>query len=220
MNTSKKPTKVLVVDDHSLVRRALRSLIASEPDMECVAQAASKREALDYAAVLNPDVAVIDLSLPDGCGIGLVEAFSAATPRIQSLILTSAATEAQVSEAVAAGASGFVFKDILEQDLVRAIRRLSQGGSLLDPSATDAIFRMIRQSADYDPLDSLSEQDRKLVELIGEGLTNREIAERMYLSEKTVKNYVSSLLTKLGLARRTQIATLSVRSHTSREIRV
>jgi RNA polymerase sigma factor (sigma-70 family) len=200
---------VFLVDDHEIVRRGLVDLFGSVPDLEVVGEAGSVAEALARLPASGADVAVLDVRLPDGNGVELCRDLRAALPALRCLMLTSYSDDEALFDALMAGASGFVLKQILGTDLVAAVRTVGQGGSLLDSRATSALMQRIRSERREDPLAQLSEQERAVFELIGEGLTNREIAERLFLAEKTIKNYVSRLLAKLGMQRRTQAAVLA-----------
>jgi DNA-binding NarL/FixJ family response regulator len=202
-------TKVFLVDDHEIVRRGIADLLSDESDLVVVGEAASVTEALTMVPATGPDVAVLDIRLPDGNGIELCRELRSRLPDLRCLMLTSFTDDEALFDAIMAGASGFVLKQILGTDLVSAIRTVGEGGSLLDSRATAALMERIRASRNADPLAELSEQERAVFELIGEGMTNREIAERLFLAEKTVKNYVSRLLSKLGMQRRTQAAVLA-----------
>ena len=203
-----EPIRVMIVDDHAVTRTGLRTMVEAEDDMAVVGEASLASEAIAVAPALRPDVLVLDLKLPDDSGITVCRELRKKLPEASCLMLTTYATEESLVEAILAGASGFVFKEIAEADLVNAIRTVGNGGSMLDPQATEGILRKVRQAAEDvdDPIGDLSKRDRQLLELLGEGLTNREISEKMFLSEKTVKNYVSSLLGKLGVQRRSQAA--------------
>jgi RNA polymerase sigma factor (sigma-70 family) len=179
------------------------------PDLEVVGEAGSVAEALARLPASGADVAVLDVRLPDGNGVELCRDLRAALPALRCLMLTSYSDDEALFDAIMAGSSGFVLKQILGTDLVAAVRTVGQGGSLLDSRATSALMQRIRSERREDPLAQLSEQERAVFELIGEGLTNREIAERLFLAEKTIKNYVSRLLAKLGMQRRTQAAVLA-----------
>ncbi|MBP7973449.1 MAG: response regulator transcription factor [Candidatus Nanopelagicales bacterium] len=205
-----EPIRVMIVDDHAVTRTGLRTMVEAEDDMAVVGEASLASEAIAVAPALRPDVLVLDLKLPDDSGITVCRELRKKLPEASCLMLTTYATEESLVEAILAGASGFVFKEIAEADLVNAIRTVGNGGSMLDPQATEGILRKVRQAAEDvdDPIGDLSKRDRQLLELLGEGLTNREISEKMFLSEKTVKNYVSSLLGKLGVQRRSQAAAL------------
>ncbi|MFE5707827.1 response regulator [Rhodococcus koreensis] len=202
-------TRVFLVDDHEIVRRGLVDLLGSVPDLEVVGEAASVGEAMARVPGSGADVAVLDVRLPDGNGVELCRDLRAALPELRCLMLTSYSDDEALFDAIMAGASGFVLKQILGTDLVAAVRTVGEGGSLLDSRATSALMNRIRSARRDDPLAQLSEQERAVFDLIGEGLTNREIAERLFLAEKTIKNYVSRLLSKLGMQRRTQAAVLA-----------
>ncbi|WP_394361156.1 response regulator [Amycolatopsis sp. SB7-3] len=203
-------TKVFLVDDHEIVRRGLSDLLGSEPDIEISGEAASVSEALTRIPATETDIAVLDVRLPDGTGIELCRELLSTRPDLRCLMLTSYADDEALLTAIMAGASGFVLKQVLGNDLVSAIRTIAEGGSLLDSRTTAALMNRIRREHDRDdPIAGLSEQERAVFELIGEGLTNREIGERLFLAEKTVKNYVSRILGKLGIQRRTQAAVLA-----------
>ncbi|MEV4603073.1 response regulator transcription factor [Amycolatopsis sp. NPDC049253] len=200
---------VFLVDDHELVRRGVAELVEDEDDLTVAGQAASVAEALARIPAVRPDVAVLDVRLPDGDGVRLCRDLRAALPGLRCLMLTSFTDERSMVDAVLAGADGYVIKDIKGLQLVDAIRRVAAGLSLLDERAVAALMAKLRESTrGPGPLAALTDQERVLLDLIGEGLTNRQIAERMFLAEKTVKNYVSRLLAKLGVERRTQAAVL------------
>jgi two-component system, NarL family, response regulator DevR len=203
--------RVFLLDDHEVVRRGVVELLTAEPDMEVVGEASTAVEALSRVPAVRPDVAVLDVRLPDGDGVTVCRELRSTLPDLRCLILTSFADDQALFDAIMAGAAGYVLKQIRGVDLVGAIRTVASGQSLLDPRATARVLDRMRQagSAQADPLSVLSEQERAVLDLIGEGLTNREIGERMFLAEKTVKNYVSHLLAKLGLQRRTQAAILA-----------
>ena len=203
--------KVFLVDDHAIVRRGVADLIDAEADMEVVGEAGDAAQALARIPALDPDVAVLDVRLPDGNGIELCRELLSHGGKLKCLILTSFTDEQAMLDAILAGASGYVVKDIGTTDLVDAVRAVGAGKSLLDNRAAAALMAKLRAEADTGPLASLTEQERTLLSLLGEGLTNRQIAGRMFLAEKTVKNYVSRLLTKLGVERRTQAAVLAAK---------
>lgn len=204
--------KVFVVDDHELVRRGLIDLIDAEADLRVVGQAGTVAGALDEINTELPDVAVLDVRLPDGNGIELCREIRSHYPQVYVLMLTSFSDDEALLGAVLGGASGFVIKDIKNLDLLDAIRRVASGESLLDTSTTTKLRIRLREASNpAGGIDDLTDQERRVLEFIGEGLTNRQIANSMFLAEKTVKNYVSSLLAKLGLERRTQAAALAVR---------
>lgn len=202
--------RIFLLDDHEVVRRGVRELIETEPDLEVVGEAGSASEALARVPAVRPDVAVLDVRLPDGDGVAVCRELRSQMPELQCLMLTSYADDEALFEAIMAGAAGYVLKQIRGADLIGAIRTVAAGGSLLDPKATARVLERLRQPPKAsDPVGELTEQEHRVLELIGEGLTNRQIGERMFLAEKTVKNYVSSLLAKLGLERRTQAAILA-----------
>ncbi len=209
--------RVFLLDDHDVVRQGLKSLIDAESDMEVVGEASNAAEALARVPALRPDVAVLDVRLPDGDGISVCRELKSTLPDLACLMLTSFGDDDALFSAIMAGAAGYVLKQIKGNDLVGAIRTVGQGQSLLDPQATGRLLQKMRSDAvRKDPLDVLTDQERKILDLIGEGLTNREIGERMFLAEKTVKNYVSSVLAKLGLVRRTQAAVMITELRTDR----
>jgi DNA-binding NarL/FixJ family response regulator len=215
-----EPVRVVLVDDHEVVRRGVRDLLSVEPDIEVVGEASTASEALARIPALRPDVAVLDVRLPDGNGVALCRELKSSMPALNVLMLTSFSDDDALFDAILAGAAGYVLKHIGGNDLVAAIRTVGQGGSLLDPGVTAQVLQRLRTPPKEDPgLASLTEQERRILELIAEGLTNRQIAERMFLAEKTVKNYVSSLLAKLGLERRTQAAVYGARVLDTREAR-
>ncbi|MGW1738716.1 response regulator [Nocardia sp. NPDC001965] len=202
---------VFLVDDHEIVRRGVSELISSEADLEVVGEAANAAQALARIPALRPDVAVLDVRLPDGNGIELCRELLSANQGLRCLMLTSFTDEQAMLDAILAGASGYVVKDITSLDLAEAIRQVGAGKSLLDNRAAATLMAKFRAEAEAatGPLASLTDQERTLLALLGEGLTNRQIAGRMFLAEKTVKNYVSRLLTKLGVERRTQAAVIA-----------
>jgi len=200
---------VFLLDDHEIVRRGVRELLEGEPDMQVVGEAGTAAEALARAPAVSPDVAVLDVRLPDGDGVAVCRELRAQLPGLACLMLTSYSDDEALFAAILAGASGYVLKQIHGSDLVGAVRTVASGGSLLDPRATAAVLERMRAPAPDDPLKGLTDQERRILALIGEGLTNREIGARMFLAEKTVKNYVSNLLAKLQLQRRTQVAVLA-----------
>ncbi|MGS2811400.1 response regulator [Nocardia sp. MW-W600-9] len=203
--------KVFLVDDHEIVRRGVGDLITLEPDLEVIGEAGSVAQALARIPALRPDVVVLDVRLPDGNGIELCRELLSADLELRCLILTSFTDEQAMLDAILAGASGYVVKDIRSLELINAVREVGEGKSLLDNRAAAALMAKLRSEAEEDtgPLATLTEQERTLLSLLGEGLTNRQIAARMFLAEKTVKNYVSRLLTKLGVERRTQAAVIA-----------
>jgi two-component system, NarL family, response regulator DevR len=199
--------RVFLVDDHEVVRRGLVELLGSDPELEVVGEAGSVGEAMVKIPALAPDVAVLDVRLPDGNGIELCRDLLSDLPDLRCLMLTSYTSDEAMLDAILAGASGFVVKDIKGMALAQAIKDVGAGKSLLDNRAAAALMAKLRGAAERrDPLSGLSDQERRLLALLGEGLTNKQIAARMFLAEKTVKNYVSRLLAKLGMERRTQAA--------------
>ncbi|UGT43554.1 response regulator transcription factor [Nocardia yamanashiensis] len=204
--------KVFLVDDHEIVRRGLIDLLEGDPELTVVGEAGDVAQALARIPALRPDVAVLDVRLPDGNGIELCRELLSRLDDLRCLILTSFTDEQAMMDAILAGASGYVVKDIKGMELAKAIKEIGSGRSLLDNRAAAALMERLRRSTEPDgPLAMLTDQERKLLDLLGEGLTNRQIAERMFLAEKTVKNYVSRLLAKLGMERRTQAAVLASR---------
>lgn len=206
--------KVFLVDDHEIVRRGLSDLLDGDPELSVVGEAGSVSQALARIPALRPDVAVLDVRLPDGNGIELCRELLSKVDGLRCLILTSFTDEHAMLDAILAGASGYVVKDIKGMELARAVKDVGAGKSLLDNRAAAALMQQLRHGTQPDgPLATLTEQERKLLDLLGEGLTNREIADRMFLAEKTVKNYVSRLLAKLGMQRRTQAAVYATKLH-------
>jgi two-component system, NarL family, response regulator DevR len=205
--------RVFLLDDHEVVRRGLVALLESAGDIEVVGESGLAQEAARRIPALRPQVAVLDARLPDGSGIDVCRDVRSADPDIRALILTSYQDDEALFSAIMAGASGYVLKQIKGTDLVDAVRRVAAGQSLLDPVVTQQVLERIRNGSGDEPeeLASLTPQERRILELIAEGMTNRQIGERLFLAEKTVKNYVSSLLSKLGLQRRTQAAILATR---------
>ena len=208
--------RVFVVDDHEVVRRGVTDLLNEADDLTVVGQASTAAQALARVPTMRPDVAVVDVRLPDGSGVELCRELCSRLPQLQCLMLTSYPEEQAMMDAFLAGAAGFVIKDITGVDLVAAVRTVGTGRSLLDPRVAAALFERLRTATPpAGPLAVLSEHERTTLELIGEGLSNRQIAGRMFVAEKTVKNYVSHVLTKLGMTSRTQVAVLAteVRDH-------
>lgn len=196
--------QVLLVDDHEVVRRGLRELLGDEPDIEVVAEASSVDEALAVAMHVEPDVAVVDVRLGDGDGVTLCRELQSKPNPPKCLVLTAFDDEEAMVGAIMAGASGYLLKQVRGQDVVNAVREVAAGRSLLDPLTTARVLDKLRHP--HDALAELTDRERSVLELIGDGLSNREIAERLFLAEKTVKNYVTSVLAKLGMQRRTQAA--------------
>jgi DNA-binding NarL/FixJ family response regulator len=203
---------VFLLDDHEIVRRGVRELLEAEPDITVVGEAGTAASALARIPALKPDVAVLDVRLPDGDGVTVCRDIRSTMPEVACLMLTSFGDDEALFDAIMAGAAGYVLKQIRGTDLVGAVRTVASGQSLLDPEAASKVMRRMRdQTARADPLAALTGQERRILELIGDGLTNRQIGERMYLAEKTVKNYVSALFAKLGMERRTQAAAYAAR---------
>lgn len=204
------PIRVFLLDDHELVRRGVKELLEADGDIRIVGEAGSAAEALSRIPAVQPQVAILDVRLPDGDGVAVCREVRSQFPGTACLMLTSFGDDDAVMEAILAGAAGYVLKQIRGNELLTAVRTVAAGGSLLDPGATARMMRRLREQADAkDPLHELSQQERRVLTLIGEGMTNRQIGDEMFLAEKTVKNYVSSLLAKLGLERRTQVAVLA-----------
>ncbi|HYK29220.1 MAG TPA: response regulator transcription factor [Streptosporangiaceae bacterium] len=199
--------KVFLLDDHEIVRRGVKELLETEPDITVVGEAGTAASALARIPAVRPDVAVLDVRLPDGDGVTVCREIRSKMPEVACLMLTSFGDDEALFDAIMAGAAGYVLKQIRGTDLVGAVRTIASGESMLDPEAASKVMARMREQANHaDPLAGLTPQERKILELIGEGLTNRQIGERMFLAEKTVKNYVSALFAKLGMQRRTQAA--------------
>jgi two-component system response regulator DevR len=207
-----RPVRVFLLDDHEIVRQGLRRLLAAEPDIEVVGEAGTVAAALAALPELSPDVAILDVRLPDGDGITVCREIRSTLPGTGCLMVTSHGEDQALFGAILAGAAGYVLKDACGEELVTAVRAVARGRPALDAHAAQRMMDRLRERmATVDPLTALAEQERKVLELIGEGLTNRQIAGRMSLSENTTKNYVSSLLTKLGMQRRSQAAAMVAR---------
>jgi len=210
--THPRPARVFLLDDHEIVRRGLRDLLESEPDITVVGDAGTAAEALERLPQVLPDVAVLDARLPDGSGIDVCRTIRSAHPEIRALILTSYDDDEALFSAILAGAAGYVLKQIQGNALIEGVRQVATGASLLDPALVARVAQRMRsEPSSDDQLADLSERERTILGLIAEGLTNRQIGERLFLAEKTVKNYVSTILSKLGLERRTQAAVLASR---------
>ncbi|KZS73933.1 DNA-binding response regulator [Mycobacterium kansasii] len=208
---------VFLVDDHEVVRRGLIDLLDADPQLEVVGEAGSVGEAMARIPAAKPDVAVLDVRLPDGNGIELCRDLLSRMPELRCLILTSYTSDEAMLDAILAGASGYVVKDIKGMELARAVKEVGAGRSLLDNRAAAALMSKLRDGVEQpDPLSGLTDQERTLLGLLSEGLTNKQIADRMFLAEKTVKNYVSRLLAKLGMERRTQAAVFATQLQRSR----
>ena len=205
--------RVFLLDDHELVRRGIGALLNAEHDMEVVGEASTAAQARGRIRATKPDVAVLDVRLPDGSGIDVCRDIRSNLPDTRCLMLTAYDDDDAIYAAVLAGAAGYVIKDIRGSALVDSVRAVAAGRSLLDPALNRRVVERINERHDTDPrLDSLTIRERQILPLVAEGLTNREIGERLGLAEKTVKNYLSGLLSKLGLRRRTQAAVLHLES--------
>ncbi|HTW13886.1 MAG TPA: response regulator transcription factor [Nocardioides sp.] len=199
--------EVFILDDHEVVRLGLRELLEAEDDIVVVAEAATAQEAVNEIPRLSPDVAIIDNRLTDGSGIDVCREVRSQDPGVAVLILTSFDDDEAIFAAILAGASGYLLKQVKGSDLVAAVRRIAAGQSLLDPAVTTRVLDRLRKGPEeLGPIGTLTAQELRILELIGDGLTNRQIASQMYLAEKTVKNYVSAMLAKLGVQTRTQAA--------------
>jgi DNA-binding NarL/FixJ family response regulator len=204
--------RVFLLDDHEVVRRGIADLLTQDGDIEIVGESGSAVEAMHRIPALRPDVAILDGRLPDGSGIDVCREIRSVDPTIKGLILTSYEDDEALFAAIMAGASGYILKQVRGSDLVDGVRRVAAGQSLLDPAITARVLERIRTGAEQpDELKALTEQERRILEYVAQGLTNHQIAERMFLADKTVKNYVSSMLAKLGLERRTQAAVLATK---------
>jgi two-component system, NarL family, response regulator DevR len=201
--------RVFLLDDHEIVRRGLRELLEAEDDIEVVGEAGTAEVAVGRIPATNPDVAVLDVQLPDGDGVEVCREVRSRRPDLACLILTSFADDEALLASVMAGAAGFVLKQVKGSDIVDAVRRAAAGESLLDPVVVDRLMQQFHRAESE--LDALTPQERRIFELIGEGYTNRQIGEEMYLAEKTVKNYVSNLFVKIGVHRRTEVAAYAAR---------
>jgi DNA-binding NarL/FixJ family response regulator len=215
---NERPLRLLVVDDHEVVRQGLVALLDRRAGFEVVAQAGTVAEAIAAATRFEPDVVVMDVRLPDGSGIEACREIRSTRPETRVVMLTSYPDEEAVLSAIIAGASGYLLKQVRGRDLVTAIESVGNGDSLLDPAVTEKVLQRVRTAASggaNDELAELTAQERKILLLVAEGKTNKEIASEVYLSDKTVKNYVSSILSKLNLQRRTQAAAFVARHHLS-----
>lgn len=203
---------VFLLDDHEIVRRGLRDLLSIEPDIEVVGEAGTAAETVGRVHALDPDVAVLDVRLPDGSGVEVCRDIRAKHPRTQCLILTSFADDEALFDAIMAGAAGYLLKQVKGNELLDAIRKVARGQSLLDPAVTAKVLERLRRGPEQDELISrLTEQEHRILDLMADGLTNRQIGDKLHLAEKTVKNYVSGILSKMGMARRTEAAVYAVR---------
>ena len=207
-----QPITVFLLDDHEIVRRGVRDMLEADGDITVIGEAGTASSALARIPALRPQVAVLDVRLPDGDGVTVCREIRSQMPEVACLMLTSFADDDALMDAVMAGAAGYVLKQIRGTDLVGAVRTVAKGQSMLDPRAASQLMARLRdQSSKKDPLAGLTPQERRILELIGEGLTNRQIGEKMFLAEKTVKNYISALFAKLGMERRTQAAAYAAR---------
>lgn len=211
-----EPIRVFLLDDHEVVRRGLRDLLDAEPDINVVGEAGLAKQGLARGPALRPDVAVLDVRLPDGNGISVCRELRSWMPQLACLMLTSFDDDDALLDAIMAGAAGYVLKDIKGSDLVAAVRTVASGKSMLDPATTSRLMSNLRgddepESGEPPALASLTPREREVLDLIGEGLTNAQIGKRLFLSEKTVKNNISRLLAKLGVERRIQAAVLATR---------
>jgi DNA-binding NarL/FixJ family response regulator len=204
------PIRVFLLDDHEVVRRGIADLVETEPDMTVVGEASSSAEALSEVKRCQPDVAVLDVRLGDGNGITVCREIRATYPDVACLILTSFDDDRAIVDAAISGAAGFVLKQIRSNDLIDSIRRVAAGARLLDDAETRMAMERIRKS-EGGMIDTLTEQERRVFDLIGNGCSNRQIADELFLAEKTVKNYVSNMFSKLGIVRRTEAAALAAR---------
>ena len=203
--------RVFLLDDHEVVRRGLKELLEAEDDLVVVGEADTAETAYGRISATTPDVAVLDVRLPDGNGVEVCRQIRSSNPEIACLMLTSYADDEALFAAIMAGAAGFVLKQVRGSDLVDAVRRVAAGESLLDPAVTTRVLERLRAKPEDDELADLTPQEQRILALIGEGMTNRQIGEEMFLAEKTVKNYVSNLLAKLGMNRRTEVAAYAAR---------
>jgi two-component system response regulator DevR len=212
--------RVFLLDDHEVVRRGIRDVLESEADITVGGEAGTAAEALARVPALKPDVAILDVRLPDDDGVSVCRELRSKLPDLACLMLTSFGDDEALLSAIMAGASGYLLKQVRGSDIVGAVRTVATGGSMLDPRMTATVIeRLRRPPTGDDPVSKLSDQERRVFDLIGDGLTNRQIGEAMFLAEKTVKNYVSGVLAKLGMQRRTQAAALAGRLHESRQPR-
>ena len=199
--------RVFLLDDHEIVRMGVRDLLEAEPGITVIGEAGTAASALARIPALKPDVAILDIRLPDGDGVSVCREIRSKMPQLACLMLTSFSDDEALFDAIMAGAAGYVLKQIRGTDLVGAVRTIASGQSLLDAEAASRVMRRMRdQATAADPLAGLTDQERRILALIGEGLTNRQIGDRLFLAEKTVKNYVSALFAKLGMQRRAQAA--------------
>ena len=204
--------RVFLLDDHELVRAGVRDLIETDGDIEVVGEAGTVDEAIRRVPATRPDVAILDVRLPDGNGVEACRDIRSSHPEVRCLMLTSYSDDDALFDAIMAGASGYLLKQVRSNDLIESVRRVAAGQSLLDPALTATVLERMRNPPEQDEqLKRLTEQERRILDLLAEGLTNRQIGERLFLAEKTVKNYVSNLLLKLGMHRRTEAAVYAAR---------
>ncbi|MEA2717080.1 MAG: two-component system, NarL family, response regulator DevR [Actinomycetota bacterium] len=203
--------RVFLLDDHEVVRRGLRDLLEAEDDIEVVGEAGTADEAYGRIPATSPDVAILDVRLPDGDGVEVCREIRSKHPEIACLMLTSFAEDEALFSAIMAGAAGYVLKQVRGTDLVDGVRRVGRGESLIDPSLTTRVLERLRHPPEADELAGLTDQERRILDLVAEGLTNRQIGEQLFLAEKTVKNYMSNLLAKLGMSRRAEAAAYAAR---------
>lgn len=203
--------RVYLLDDHELIRKGLRQFLATAPDVTVVGEGGTIREAIEDIPVLEPDVAVLDIRLPDGSGVDVCRFLSEKVPPTRCLMLSSFGEDGPLFDAIDAGAAGYILKETRGPELVEAIRKIAAGDSLIDRNLTGHVLDRIRSGVKADPLEKLSPQEKRIFGLVGDGLTNREIASELGLAEQTIKNYVSVLLTKLDLERRAQAAAMAAR---------
>ncbi|MGW3115792.1 response regulator [Streptomyces sp. NPDC001107] len=217
------PIRVFLLDDHEVVRRGVRDLLDDEPDITVVGEGSTAEQAMVRVPALGPQVAVLDVRLPDGDGVTVCRELRSRLPELACLMLTSFDDEEALLDSIMAGASGYVLKQIQGSDLVSAVRTVAAGQSLLDPSATTRLMARLRggqqQEEEPDPLPGLTDREREILSLIGEGLTNRQIGRRLFLAEKTVKNHISRLLAKLGVERRIQAAVIATQAQAQDRLR-
>ena len=211
--------RVFLLDDHEVVRRGLRELLESEGDLEVVGEAGTAEEAYGRIPATTPNVAILDVRLPDGDGVEVCREIRSNHPEIACLMLTSFADDEALFSAIMAGAAGYLLKQVRGTDLVDGVRRVGRGESLLDPSLTARVLERLRRAPEPDELAGLTDQERRILDHITEGMTNRQIGEQLFLAEKTVKNYVSNVLAKLGMSRRSEAAAYAARLSERREHR-
>ena len=216
-DASIEPIPVFLVDDHEVVRQGVRALLESTGEVVVVGEAGLAAEAVARIRAVRPRVAILDVRLPDGNGVEVCREVRNDLPDVHCLMLTSYSDDEALFEAIMAGASGYVLKQIRGNELIQAVRRVARGESLLDPAVTGRVLRKLREpSVEDERLARLSDQERRILDLIAEGCTNRQIGQRLHLAEKTVKNYVSNMLTKLGMERRTEAAVFAARLEMAR----